>query len=229
MARILIIEDDEALKNELAHLLELSGYEAVLEDKYAQAAERAVRHDPDCVVIDLKLPGADGLQICRELRKISSVPIIILTSSDKEFDEVMAMNLGADDYVTKPYRPAVLLARIQSLIRRQQGSNGASNAELRIKGLSLHLDSGSAEYAGSSAELTRNELKILALLMRQPDVILSRQEIMEELWESDAFIDDNTLTVNINRLRKKLIDLGLPAACIETRRGIGYCLCTDAL
>lgn len=221
--RIYIIEDDVALRTELAHVLELSGFAVgAYEGSWADTAARALAAEPDCIVLDLKLPGADGHSICRDIRANSSVPILMLTSSESEFDEVMAMNLGADDYVTKPYRPAVLLAHIQALLRRTAAP--APALVLRHKGVALNLGAGTVSYEGSAdtAELTRNELRILQTLMKHPGIVVSRSDIMCALWESDAFIDDNTLTVNVNRLRKTLASLGVPDDFLVTRRGQGY-------
>ena len=218
--RIYIIEDDVALRTELAHLLELSGFEPLTCSVFSDAATLAVQADPDCVVLDLKLPGTDGHTICRDIRSRSDVPIIMLTSSDSEFDEIMGMNLGADDYVTKPYSPGVLIAHIQSLLRRSSKSHG--DLKLERKGVVLDVGAGTVSFGGRSAELTRNELKILHLLMRNPGIVITRTEIMCDLWESDAFVDDNTLTVNVNRLRKTLAALGVPDDFLVTRRGQGY-------
>ena len=218
--RIYIIEDDAALRTELAHLLELSGFEALGCTQFANAASLALAANPDCVVLDLKLPGTDGHTICRDIRAASSVPIIMLTSSNSEFDEVMGMNLGADDYICKPYSPAVLIAHIQSLLRRS--AQRAAGLKIERKGVTLDVGAGEVLYNGKSAELTRNELKILHILMRNPGLVITRAEIMCDLWESDAFIDDNTLTVNVNRLRKTLASLGVPDDFLVTRRGQGY-------
>lgn len=221
MQRIYLIEDDEALRTELAHLLTLSGYVvAACEGDFARGAQKALAADPDCIVLDLKLPGADGHDICREVRAASSVPVLMLTSSESEFDEVMSMNLGADDYVTKPYRPAVLLAHIQSLLRRTASASPA--LVVRHRGVTLDVGKASVSYGGRTAELTRNELRILQTLMKTPGMVVSRSDIMCALWESDAFIDDNTLTVNVNRLRKTLATLGVPEDFLITRRGQGY-------
>lgn len=220
MARIYIVEDDVSLRTELAHLLKLQGYEALACEGFSRVIDDVLAAAPDAVLLDLKLPGTDGHAVCRGLRSKSEVPVIILTSSDCEFDEVMGMNLGADDYVTKPYSPAVLLARIASLLRRS--SQGAASMHLERKGVVLDLAAGAVEYRGKTAELTRNELKILHVLMRNAGAVLTRQEIMCDLWESDAFIDDNTLTVNVNRLRKTLAGIGVPEGFLVTRRGLGY-------
>ena len=205
-SRIYIIEDDVPLRTELAHLLELSGFEPLVCESFADAAAQAVKAQPDCVVLDLKLPGTDGHTICRDIRSRSDVPIIMLTSSDSEFDEIMGMNLGADDYVTKPYSPGVLIAHIQSLLRR----SAATHNELKIerKGVTLDVGAGSVSYDDKNVELT--------------GIVITRAEIMCDLWESDAFIDDNTLTVNVNRLRKTLASLGVPDDFLVTRRGQGY-------
>lgn len=217
--RIYIVEDDGTLAAELARLLALAGFDPMRCERFDRAAAEACAADAACVVLDLNLPGADGLQICRDIRAASDVPIIVLTSSESEFDEVMAMNLGADDYIVKPYRPAVLLAHIQALLRRK-----APDASIVLvhDGVELNLGSGTVSFEGRSAELTRNEQRILQILMRSPGTVVPRSEIMCALWESDSFIDDNTLTVNVNRLRKTLSRLGVPEDFLTTRRGIGY-------
>lgn len=218
--KIFIIEDDNALREELSHLLELSGFQAdSAAAPFSAAAAQALEANPDCVIVDLKLPETDGHAICRQIRAASEVPIIVLTSSESEFDEVMAMNLGADDYIVKPYRPAVLLAHIQSVLRRKAP---LSTNVLQHKGVKLDTGSGTVIFNERSAELTRNEQRILQVLMKNPGTVVPRSEIMCALWESDSFIDDNTLTVNINRLRKTLASLGIPEDFLATRRGIGY-------
>ncbi len=218
--RIFMIEDDSALREELAHLLELAGFMPIgITERFEEAPQKALEANVDCVVVDLKLPNTDGHAICRAIREKSDVPIIVLTSSESEFDEVMAMNLGADDYIVKPYRPAVLLAHIQALLRRK--APGASIL-MSHKGVQLDLGAGVVSFDGKSAELTRNEQRILQILMKNPGTVVPRSEIMCALWESDSFIDDNTLTVNVNRLRKTLSSLGVPDEFLVTRRGLGY-------
>lgn len=220
MAKIHVIEDDEALRTELERLLDLQGFASTHAEDFPHAAEEALSQEPDCIVVDLKLPGADGHQICRDIRAASDVPLIMLTSSESEFDEVMALGLGADDFITKPYRPATLIARIQGLLRRAN----AAMPLLQHAGFTLDEAAGTLSFGDRTTELTRNELKILQLLMRNAGKVVSRQQLMVHLWESDAFIDDNTLTVNVNRLRKKLEELGAGEDAIKTRRGIGYAL-----
>ena len=217
---VYIIEDDAVLASELGRLLLLAGFEVACCERFGHAADDALATGPACVVVDLNLPGADGLQVCRDIRSRSDVPIIVLTSSESEFDEVMAMNLGADDYVVKPYRPAALIARIQAHVRRSSASGGSALVE--HGGVRLDLGTGMVAYGDRSTQLTRNEQRILQVLMESPGAVVTRQELMCELWESDTFVDDNTLTVNVNRLRRALGGLGVPDGFLQTRRGVGY-------
>ena len=171
--------------------------------------------------MDAMLPGCDGRMVCRELRASSDVPVIMLTCLDSEFDEVTALNLGADDYITKPYRLAVLIAHVQAALRRKKPEN---ETVLERGGVELDVATTVARHGGSQVQLTRNEARILALLMRAEGACVARQDIMCELWESDEFVDDNTLTVNVNRLRRALASIGVPEDYIRTRRGAGYCI-----
>lgn len=227
--RIYIIEDDIVLRRELANLLELQAFEVEACEDFSHAGESAVAASPDCILLDLKLPSEDGRvsghAILREIRKVSEVPIIVLTSVGDEFSEVMALKLGANDFIYKPYRPAVLLARIEALLSRfgqAEAAHLTSLAPQEREGVRLDLRTSTVSFEGREALLTRNEVRILALLMRNAGTIISRSEIMCDLWESDAFVDDNTLTVNINRLRKKLDSVGVDPAFLQTRRGQGY-------
>ena len=172
------------------------------------------------ILLDINLPVFDGYYICREIRSKSDVPIIIVTSRDSEMDELMSMNLGADDFITKPYNTQILLARISSILRRV---NNSTSQLLTHNGLNLNLSSGSISYNNNISELTKNELKILNYLILNKEKIVSRDELMEYLWSSEAYVDDNTLSVNVTRLRKKLEEIGLKNV-IETRRGLGYIL-----
>ena len=176
--------------------------------------------NPDLILLDINLPVFDGYYICREIRSKSDVPIIIVTSRDSEMDELMSMNLGADDFITKPYNTQILLARISSILRRV---NNSSSQLLTHNGLNLNLSNGSISYNNNISELTKNELKILNYLILNKEKIVSRDELMEYLWSSEAYVDDNTLSVNVTRLRKKLEEIGLKNI-IETRRGLGYIL-----
>ena len=221
MSKVFIIEDDESLRRELANVLELDGYELAVCEDFAQGAQEALASKPDAVILDLRLPGADGLGICRGIRESSDVPILVLTSSDEEFDEVMSLKLGADDYLAKPYRPAVLLAHMARLLQRA-GNAGATRIE--YAGIALDVVRATAAYGGEEVGLSRNETCILAALIRARGAIVSRQDLMRELWETDQFVDDNTLTVNVNRLRKALERVGAPHEALKTHRGQGYSL-----
>lgn len=218
---IYIVEDDETLRAELANLLELNGCGVAVCEDFSRAAQAAVEGGFDCVVLDLTLPGTNGHAICREIRRHSEVPIVVLTSATDEFHEVMSLNLGANDFVLKPYRPAALLARLGALISRSESTLNRANT-IEHAGVTLDLNTCTVSYQGKQALLTHNEQRILSLLMRNAGTIISRQEIMCDLWESDAFIDDNTLTVNINRLRKTLAQVDVPQDFIQTRRSLGY-------
>lgn len=219
MPKIYVIEDDEPIRAELIRLLEREGYQTGACEDFPRAAELALAAVPDLVLLDLTLPGTDGQLVCRELRASSDVPIIVLTSRMTEADEVVAMTLGADDFVPKPYSPRVLLAHISALLRRAGG--GAARSVLEHGGISLDLSRSTASAAEGSVELTKNEVRILALLMRRAPAIVSREDLMRELWDSEAFVDDNTLTVNINRLRSQLARIGVKDYLV-THRGQGY-------
>ena len=174
---------------------------------------------PDLILLDINLPVYDGYYICREIRRQSEVPIIIVTSRDSEFDELMSMNLGADDYITKPYNTQILLARIASVLKR--ANPAGTTATMSHNGLTLDTSRSVIISADGETELTKNEAGILRLLLSHKNEIVSREAIMNALWQSDAFVDDNTLTVNINRLRRKINEIGLKDYLV-TKRGQGY-------
>ncbi len=220
MARIYVIEDDEAVRGELLTLLRRAGHEVAWAEQFDRLAADVLASGPDVVLLDLGLPGTDGQYVCRELRQASSVPIVVVTSRATDLDELMSMSLGADDFVPKPYNGQVLLAHIDALLRRTKGGQAAGRV-LEHRGVRLDLARSLAAYEGRSVELTKNEMRILALLMRRGGEIVSREDIMMELWNSDAFIDDNTLTVNMNRLRKTLASIGVNDY-LTTHRGQGY-------
>ena len=218
MPKILIIEDDAIIRTELKTLLERNGYVTLAPDSFDNIVSWALDARP-LILLDLGLPNNDGHQICRELRKKSSVPIIIVTSHDTDMDELMSMILGADDFITKPYNTHILLARIEHILYRAYGN--LQDNILRCGDLLLDQNASTVKYNKNSRELTKNELRILRLLMKNQGKIISRDQLMNELWQTDEFVDDNTLTVNINRLRKKLREIGSPNL-IQTKRGQGY-------
>ena len=215
---VYIVEDDAAIAGELARALEREGFRTVAAERFDRVVPDILATAPDLVLLDLTLPGTDGQFIARDLREHSQVPIIVLTSRTTEIDEVMAMNLGADDFIPKPYRLRVLVARIQALLRRADG--GAATI-LSHNGLELDSARSVARANEREVELTKNECRILALLMSRAGQVVPRADIMRDLWESEAFIDDNTLTVNINRLRATLEKIGV-ANYLVTKRGQGY-------
>ncbi len=222
MARIFVVEDDAAIRNEVIEVLERQGFEVSYCLTFDNVVEDIMLARPDLVLLDLTLPGTDGQLICRELRQASDIPVIVLTSRVTEVDEVMSMTMGADDFIPKPYSARVLVARVQALLRRTQGASDAGRI-LEHNGLTLDLSRSivSAAEKGTSIELTKNEMRILALLMSHAGTIVSREAIMRDLWDSDAFVDDNTLTVNINRLRATLEKIGV-TGYLSTHRGRGY-------
>lgn len=217
----MIIEDNIDLKEELIDFLSRYGYEAYGPSKFDNIVDYILKDEPDLILLDINLPYYDGYYICREIRKQKSTPIIVVTSRDSEMDELMSMNLGADDFVTKPYNTQILLARITSVLRRTQGL--AMQEVLEHKGLKLNITNGSVVFNDNSVDLTKNELKILTCLMKNKGAIVTRDDLMDFLWSSDLFVDDNTLSVNITRLRKKLDEIGFKEG-IETKRGLGYIL-----
>lgn len=220
MEKIIIVEDDEIIREELQSFLGRYGYEVVVPRELENIVEFILKENSDLVLLDINLPIYDGYYICREIRKKSEVPIIIVTSRDSDMDELMSMNLGADDFVTKPYNTQILLARIAALLKRSNNKTTSNNI-LNYKNLQLNLSNTKITCENKEAELTKNEVKILSYLMNHQGQIVSRDLLMEYLWSTDYFVDDSTLTVNITRLRKKLEEIGIENV-IETRRGLGY-------
>ncbi len=222
MQMILIVEDDEKLRNELEIFLNNNGYKASSIKRFDNTINEILKINPDLILLDINLPGADGEYICKEIRKQSNIPIIMLTSRDNELDELISLNYGADNYITKPFNIQILLAKISSLLRRTSMLI-ENNNKLDAKDFILNMSKSTIEKDGKYVELTKNEYRILKYLVENREKIISREDIMEYLWEDETFIDDNTLTVNITRLRNKLEELGLKEL-LETKRGQGYIL-----
>ena len=220
MQKIMVIEDDTAIQEELALLLENEGYTPLVVTNFTDILGQAVLERPDLILLDIGLPRRDGFSLCAALRKAVSAPIIFVTSRDAGVDEVRALSLGGDDYIAKPYSVPVLLARIKAVLRRSSGEPEPADT-LEAGGLRLSLTKGVVSANGRTAELTRNELQILACLMAHTGQIVSRADLIDALWDNQIYIDDNTLSVNMTRLRGKLTEIGLPDA-IKTRRGMGY-------
>lgn len=220
MKKIVIIEDDEVIREELQNFLIKYGYEVKAPTDLNNIIKYVENENANLILLDINLPLYDGYYICREIRKTSDVPIIIVTSRDSDVDELMSINLGADDFITKPYNTEILLARITNILKRTYG-NLKTNNILNYRDFNLNLSNATVIYKDKSLELTKNEVKILSYLINNKGNIVKRDLLMEYLWKSDYFVDDSTLTVNINRLRKKLQEIGIENP-IETRRGLGY-------
>ena len=222
MQKILIVEDDDKLRDELEIFLNHNGYQVETLKTFDNTIEDILEANPHLILLDINLPGSDGQYVCKEVRKKSNVPIIIVTSRDTELDELISINYGADHYITKPFNIQILLARISSLLRRTH-SLAEPKDKIDAKDFVLNLENSIIEKNGKVIEITKNEYKILKYLTQNRGKIISREDIMDYLWESESFIDDNTLSVNITRLRTKLEELDLKEL-IETRRGQGYLL-----
>ncbi len=216
---IFLVEDDQKIRTELTKLLKKYGYECDSSDDFANIVEIILKRKPQLVLLDLNLPVCDGFCICRELRRRSHIPIIVVTSRDSETDELVSMDLGADDFITKPYNTQILLAHITAVLKRTNPQKVPGTVNYR--GLEVDFAKSSANGPEGSTELTKNELKILGLFFSARGRIVTRDEIMNTLWQSDEFVDDNTLTVNINRLRRKLESIGVRDYLV-TKRGQGY-------
>ena len=222
MQKILIVEDDKKLRKELETFLTKHGFIAKGLEKFDNTIQDILNEKADLILLDINLPYTDGEFVCKEVRKTSDVPIIMVTSRDNEIDELMSLNYGADQYVTKPYNIQILLAKINGLLKRNKKSDKEMQ-EIDCDGFKLNIAERVIKKDDRKIELTKNEYTILYYLCINRGRIVSRDEIMDYLWESEEFIDDNTLSVNVKRLRGKLEELGLVDR-IETRRGQGYIL-----
>ena len=217
--KILIIEDDFELSNELKILLDNNGYHGIILQDLQNALENIIKINPDLILLDIKLPYLNGQQLLKQIRKNSNVPVIMVTSKDSEIDEILAMSYGADDYITKPYNPTILLLHIEAIFKRL---NKIDN-NLVYHGVNINLSKSTLKKDDIELLLSKNEMSIFYFLFMNQGKIVSRDEIMNYLWGTDKFIDDNTLTVNMTRLKKKLVQIGL-INVIETRRDQGYIL-----
>ena len=225
MHKILLVEDDEVISQQVKKILEQWEYEVVLVEDFMEVLSLFVKEEPHLVLMDIGLPLFNGYHWCQEIRKVSKVPIMFLSSRDQAMDIVMAINMGGDDFVTKPFDQNVLLAKIQGLLRRSY-EFGKDQSLLEYIGVILNLKAMDLVYQGEVVSLTKNEFQILQVLFERSGNIVSREDLMKELWNSDFFIDDNTLSVNVARLRKKLEAVGLKDF-IETKKGVGYGLRHD--
>lgn len=221
MKKIAVVEDDRVLRKALKSLLEENGYETCCLEDFSNVEEEILRARPDMVLLDILLPGTNGQEILRNLRQKSQIPVIIVTSREGDMDQILAMSYGADDYITKPYNPTLLLLKLEAVFRRTQPET--PQEEVNWGGITLNLLRSTMTYEREERVLSKNEFSIFYYLVKNQGRIVSRDELMDYLWDCNDFVDDNTLTVNINRLRKKLEEAGIRNA-IETRRGQGYIL-----
>ena len=219
MKKIMIIEDDTIISKELYELLVNAGYEALILKDFLNAKEEILKSNIDLILLDINIPYQNGEQLLKEIRKESNIPVIMVTSRANETDEILSISYGADDYITKPYSPTILLLRIQNIFKRLDNSTEV----LKYKDLEVSISRGTLSGNNKELELTKNEMLIFQHLLNNKNRIVSRDELMTILWNNEEYINDNALTVNISRLRSKLEDFGYPNA-IETRKGQGYIL-----
>ena len=219
MKKILIIEDDTSISNELKDLLDNAGYNGIILKNFENSIEEIKKERPDLILLDINIPKLNGEILLQKIRKDSNVPIIMVTSKNSEADEVLSMSYGADDYITKPYNPTILLLRINAIFKRMENKNDI----LTYNDLELDLKKGIIKSKNEELVLTKNEMIIFTFLLVNKGNIVTRDDLMTDLWNNDSYINDNALNVNISRLRTKLKDFGYENA-IETRKGQGYIL-----
>ena len=222
MYRVFIVEDDRAIASAVVRQLESWGMETRCVQDFRQVAAEFSSYDPHLVLMDVRLPFFNGYHWCQEIRRVSKAPIIFISSASDSMNVVMAMNMGADDFIAKPFDLNVLMAKIQALLRRSYDF-ADSAPRLEHRGATLHPGEFVLRYQGQEIPLTKNEHRILLTLMACPGRVVSREKLMEALWATDSFVDENTLSVNVNRLRKKLDAAGLEGF-IATQHGVGYML-----
>lgn len=217
--KILIIEDDLELRDELKILLDNNGYQGIILIDFKNALSEILKIDPDLILLDIKIPYLNGQQLLKQLREVSTIPVIMVTSKDSEIDEILSLSYGADDYITKPYNPTILLLHIEAIFKRLK----KVEPKLYYQDINVNLLKSTLEKDDEELLLSKNEMGIFYFLLMNQGKIVTRDDIMNYLWGTDKFIDDNTLTVNMTRLKKKIERIGL-IDVIETRRDQGYIL-----
>ncbi len=220
MYKILIVEDDKTIANAVKKHVETWGYQAYATQNFQNVMEDFAREHPQLVILDITLPFYNGYHWCSEIRKVSKVPILFLSSAADNMNIIMAMQMGGDDFVAKPFDLTVLTAKIQALLRRSYDFAGQTRI-MEHCGVILNLADATLLYEGETLELSKNEYRIILTLLECTGSVVSRETLMEKLWATDSFVDENTLTVNVARLRKRLAGIGL-SDFIETRKGLGY-------
>lgn len=219
--KIYLVEDEEEIRQEVKGLLNQYGYEVKESVTFENIKEEIIDYFPDLILMDVNIPYKDGYILCQEIKEQENIPVIMLTAQNSPMEEVMSFKVGAEDFVAKPYHPQVLLAHIEAVLKRCSGVKDHPQDKISYKGMVLDKRKGIISYEQNEAELSKNELKILNLLMMKPEEIIEREELMEELWQAGEFVDENTLNVNIKRVRKRLEEIGMKDA-LETKRSIGY-------
>lgn len=219
--KLMVIEDEKNVREELQMLLESAGYEVIITEEFEEIPRQICRGVPDLVLLDINLPGQNGREICKEVRKESDIPIIFVTSESNTVDEVNGILAGGDDYVTKPYHPSLLLARIAAVLKR---TTKQSEEEIYIfshRGVTLDIRAYKLSHGEKQVEISKNECKLLHYLFEHKGEVVSRLELIEYLWDNEVFIDDNALSVTVTRIRNRLEEIGVEGL-IETKRGVGY-------
>ncbi len=220
MYKIFVIEDDNVISGEIQSHLQKWGYEVKVTDDFSDIMSQFSKYAPQLVLMDIMLPFYNGYYWCNEIRKVSKVPIIFLSSAGDNMNIVMAMNMGGDDFITKPFDLEVLSAKVQAMLRRSYAFQNQTSL-LEHKGVILNISDASLWYQDKKVELTKNEFKILQILFENMGNTVSREQIMKRLWDNECFVDDNTLTVNMTRMRKKLEEIGI-INLVQTKKGMGY-------
>lgn len=229
MFKILIVEDDIKLRTLIKDSLERYGYEIVCVDDFSTVPQSFEREKPNLVLLDINLPYNDGFYYCRLFRRHSKIPIIIISARSGDTEQVMSMELGADDYVVKPFNIEILVAKVRSVFRRVYGEySELESKDMEVFGITLYEKSFKIQYKSKSVELSKNEFKLFKKFLEKRDTVLSREELLAELWDEITFVDDNTLTVNVTRVKSKLSELGIEDV-IKTKRGLGYIFDTSNL
>lgn len=218
-SKIIIIEDDEALRNNLKEALVLNGFDVSVVLDFRNVLSYFENNSYDLVILDINLPYLDGNYYCRMIRRNSNVPILITSARNSETDQILSMELGSDDYVVKPFNINVLISKINAILRRTMLSS--KTKQLEYKGLKLDDDAFKLTYSNETIDLTKNEYRLVKLFITNPGVIIPREKLLEEIWDDKEFVDDNTLTVNVTRIKNKLEALGIKDS-IKTKRGVGY-------
>lgn len=221
MAKIMIVEDETTIRELISEELQKWQFETIETTDFNDVLDDFQEENPQLVLMDINLPVYDGYYWCQKIREVSKVPIIFISSRSTNMDMIMAMNMGADDFVTKPFQIDVLIAKINALLRRSYNYSDTDSEVLSHNGITLNVDNGRMEIRGEMIDLSKNEYRLLYLLMKKHGKILTREKLLRALWDDERFVDDNTLTVNINRLRKKIEQAGI-AGYIETKVGVGY-------